>query len=183
MPTDSVDGVALYETEEELESALSLISKEISEATGGRETISRKIAAKVAVDPSFAGRLIAKRGSPEGFKEIALQSERQGTPKWAPAMTARLALDVARGLARWAAHGFGEVAEDVLEKRRAACLACPNLTEPGDHLFVRKTLGWTTEVCSLCSCAVEKKIRLPTETCPESDPDNPGLNRWGEDCR
>ena len=36
------------------------------------------------------------------------------------------------------------------------------------------------KVCNLCGCVVHKKIRLPTEACPDTHPVKSGLTRWDE---
>lgn len=45
------------------------------------------------------------------------------------------------------------VSDDLLSRRLAACEACPNLS--GDQ-------------CRLCTCFVDVKAMLATETCPDS---------------
>ncbi|MET7245355.1 hypothetical protein ABZT49_18555 [Methylobacterium sp. EM32] len=66
------------------------------------------------------------------------------------------------------------------ERRRRACLSCPELRAPGGHPIHRLAGASGSGVCGLCSCAVEKKVMLPTESCPAPAPDDPALDRWGE---
>ncbi|MGH1557543.1 hypothetical protein ACRAWD_06285 [Caulobacter segnis] len=69
--------------------------------------------------------------------------------------------------------------EAQVQKRKAACLACPELRPPGQHIVHRVLGAGQSAVCGLCACAVDKKTKLPTETCPAPSSD-PAVNRWGE---
>lgn len=87
-----------------------------------------------------------------------------------------------RALARWTASGFKTAPKEVVERRWAACLACPNLVERPDRVLYNgmTILAADSRVCSLCGCVAAAKVKLPTEACPAADPANPALTRWGE---
>lgn len=90
---------------------------------------------------------------------------------------------------KWGKAGFSTVDMETLERREDACLRCPHLTDPERTLqklmFGKKRsekVGSRTgkKVCELCGCAVSKKMRLPTESCPSQDPILVGMTRWHE---
>ncbi len=143
-------------------------------------------------DPSFANDLITCRGAPAFL--AALFDDRR-TRAYAPAAeaaptsTVALAGKAAQALARWAKSGFSTVDADVLARREAACLACPNLGEPDSLLQKMVPTGAVSDrvgsrlgrkVCKLCGCTAGKKIRLPTEACPSPHPTRAGVTRWDE---
>jgi hypothetical protein len=86
--------------------------------------------------------------------------------------------------ARWARQGFTRVEPEEFDRRYAACLACPHLTEPSDAA-VYKVAGPRTgddrRICDACGCFVVPKARRTSEHCPVADPSRPGLNRWGQE--
>jgi hypothetical protein len=94
-----------------------------------------------------------------------------------------------KSLYSWAQTGFRKVPWEILEKREAACLACPNLTEP-THILQKMSTSSTiknetgkragNKACKICGCAVKNKMKVATDTCPQEAPNNPGYNRWGE---
>jgi hypothetical protein len=133
---------------------------------------------RAAADPSFLDRLISLRGDTTAVQ--ALMATVSGSlPKWASPPTVVSMARLTAAMARWAAVGFKPVADTVLHTRVAACRRCPHLTEPG-AMLQKVIAGSGKTVCGLCSCAVEKKAMLPTETCPAPDSERPGYNRWGE---
>ena len=83
---------------------------------------------------------------------------------------------------RWGRAGF-ETSDDVTFQRRYnACRTCPNrMDAPGD-LSYRLVLAGSDDnsVCRACGCAVVRKARLASESCPEEHPTIPGMTRWEE---
>jgi hypothetical protein len=142
-------------------------------------------------DPAFAADLLTCRNAP-GFLAALFDDRR--TRAYAPAAAApqqsslALAAKAATALARWGKAGFSTVDEATLARRESACLACPNLGAPQSAVQrlaasaadgrVGRRLGDKT--CTLCGCIVAKKIRLPTESCPDAHPTRARLTRWGE---
>jgi hypothetical protein len=95
----------------------------------------------------------------------------------------------AKALMRWRKSGFKIVDAGTLVRRENACLACPNLQDT--ESVVRYIIAYSSQnekpgqrtgqkVCALCGCYAAKKMLLPTEACPATDPANPALTRWGE---
>lgn len=136
-----------------------------------------KVVERAMADPLFLNRLVMSRKDPAAVQAM-LELGAQPLPKWAVPATLQSMGRVASALARWAAIGFQPVDDTVLQTRISSCRRCPHITAPG-HMLV-KIVANTSQVCGLCSCAIEKKAILPTETCPAADPERPGYNRWNE---
>jgi hypothetical protein len=87
-------------------------------------------------------------------------------------------------MAKWARVGFTVTSEEVMQRRLAACQACPELRmPPGEQTLLYKLIGTPAiekTVCGLCGCNVFKKVRLTTESCPSLHPTKPGYSRWDE---
>jgi hypothetical protein len=144
-------------------------------------------------DPSYCSYLLTSRGAP-GFLEPLLNdpaNARYVPAEAAPAAhsNAALAGRAAKALVNWGRAGFSVADEATIERREAACLACPHLSEPATKLqkvlpakAVADRAGRRTgaKVCNQCGCQVAKKIRVPTEQCPADDPARAGVSRWGE---
>ncbi|MBG6212020.1 hypothetical protein IWQ49_006725 [Labrenzia sp. EL_126] len=89
----------------------------------------------------------------------------------------------ARALLKWGMAGLEHAKPWQIEKRLAACKNCSFLTSAPDDLIYRGAkvfAGKDAKICSSCRCLVNTKAALATEHCPERDPQNPGLSRWGE---
>lgn len=164
----------------ERERALAAFSRDLAAAISYPGDLPPEAAERAAADPLFLNRLVAERGTGEVVAGLVQGVVGRNPPKWAPPPSLTLIRSAAKALGRWAASGFGSVSEPVAQQRRAACLACPHLRAPGGHLIHKLAGAKDSTVCGLCSCAVDKKVRMPTETCPAPSDDSPGLNRWGE---
>jgi hypothetical protein len=127
-------------------------------------------------DDAYAHNLLASRRTPAMLQILLANPPRPRTagPRFS---SAELVGRAAIAMARWARTGFSVVDEATLKRRRDACLSCPNLSEAPDRLLYRLTPG---QICKLCGCKVQDKTRLPTEACPERDPERSELSRWGE---
>jgi hypothetical protein len=164
------------------ERALADISLALADAIGFEGSPPRALLERVAVDPAFLGRLIDERPTDIAASPLAVEAVAAGIPKWTLPPSAVVLESFARALIEWGRQGFKPVSETQALRRRAACLACDQLREPGMGALgiVHRLVGANSGVCGLCSCAVDRKIRLPTETCPAPSADDPSLSRWGE---
>ncbi|KVK96222.1 hypothetical protein [Burkholderia ubonensis] len=143
-------------------------------------------------DPSYAAALITSRNM-TGFLEPLLHDPRNAaydtTSKVANFTNTQLVARAAEAMVRWGKAGFSVADDETINRREAACVACPHLGEPNKTLQkllparpIRDETGHRTgnKVCTLCGCQVSKKVRLPTENCPGAHPTRPGLSRWLE---
>lgn len=160
------------------DAALAELAADISRALGVTP-LPAQVVERAAADSLYLHTLVGRRDDAEGLTDL-IAAGRGPLPKWAPPANATLIARAATALARWAAAGFGEVDAASRERRRAACRRCPHLTQPGSHLLLALSAGREGHVCGLCSCAVDHKTALPTESCPAPDPDDAKQTRWGE---
>jgi hypothetical protein len=145
-------------------------------------------------DPPFASDLITCRNTP-AFLEALFNDHRNnayGKPEVEKAKSptsAELIGKAASAFINWGKAGFSTVDMQTLERREDACLECPNLKDP-EHILQKivpskKAAGKTgsrtgKRVCALCGCNAAKKMRLPSEACPDKHPTLSGITRWGE---
>jgi hypothetical protein len=164
----------------------------LGEALGLENPVPMAVLRRAIDDPGFAADLITCRNTPAFL--AALFDDRR-TRAYAPAAEAKpastlaLAAKAAAALTRWGRAGFSIVDEATLARRERACLACPNLGEPRSLLQKLVPAGAADgrtgqhlggKICTLCGCIAGKKIRLPTEACPDAHPTRAGVTRWGE---
>lgn len=163
----------------------------LAASIGVTVTVPAEALAAALADESYYNLLFLHRESPEELEWLLANPPREGAP--VPGVPPRSSSAMIRSAVgaywRWGRAGFPQVALEVIERRENACLACPNFAEPTHALQKVATLGWSAEligrrtvgrVCSLCSCGIARKIRLPSAACPAADPASPGLTRWGD---
>jgi hypothetical protein len=153
------------------------LRREYAQLLGVEEPISEAVLWAMAEDPSYARRLFACRSAPQ---VMTLMLQNPPAPARAQS-AAELIATASTALARWAGAGFAVLAEDEIERRLDACLACPNLSAPRSVL--QKLAGLAAadgRVCGLCGCNVARKARMSTERCPGAAPDDASVNRWGQ---
>lgn len=159
---------------------------------GLEEKIPENAMRRAIDDTDFANDLITCRNAP-GFLEVLLNDPKnEAYAAEASAddkiSNANLIKNASKAFLRWGKAGFSVVDEKTLEARENACLACKNLQKPEKTLQkmvtskAKEQLGKRAAdcVCKLCGCSISKKIRLPSESCPDQHPDHKKLNRWGE---
>lgn len=166
----------------------------LAELLGLKDPVPERVLLAALEHNWYARRLFSTRDT---MHFQALLDNPPATANRAPARSAafsnaRLLAKAGTALARWGFSGFSTVPGEILAKREAACLACPNLAEPSSVLqritassAVSNVTGYRTgnKVCSACGCVVKNKMRLATETCPAEAPGTPGFNRWEEPLR
>ncbi len=143
-------------------------------------------------DADFANDLIISRNSP-GFLDVLINDPKN--TEYATRDDSNKEVDKAvllknatNAITRWAKAGFSVVDEQTLLRREDACLACKYLIKPVDVL--QKIVTSKPQeidgkraadcVCRICGCSISKKIRIPTESCPDKHSEISGINRWGE---
>lgn len=154
-----------------------------------------KVLLRAIEDPVFANDLIVSRNTP-GFLQPLFDDPKtaqfdtqkeENQPKGKT--NGQLLSKAAKAFVNWGKAGFTSVDEATLERRENACLSCPNLTAPEKTLqklvatkLDAERIGRRTgdKTCTLCGCNISRKIRLPSESCPDAHPAMAGMNRWGE---
>ncbi len=152
------------------------------------EPVSEEVLKAALLNENYARNLLLSKESPELLAHL-LQNpihERVGDKEHS---NVELIGKAAVALLKWSKTGFTMVNPVVLERRENACMACPNLREPKSALqkmipssALKNTIGHRTgkKACDLCGCNVAKKMRLPSEACPDLNPENNSETRWGE---
>jgi len=156
---------------------------EFARTLGMEQPVSVAVLEAALRDETYARNLLTSRRSPALLKHLLAHPPKPRQPESATPQfsNAELAKRAAAALLRWGAVGFSVVDKATLERRRAACLSCPHLTGPPDKLIYKLTLPNESDmICGLCGCNVRKKMKLPTESCPASNPEAHGMSRWGE---
>lgn len=164
----------------------------LGEVLGMDKPVPMQVLLRAVDDPVFANDLITSRGAP-GFLSALFDDRRTRAYTSAveenQATSLALAGKAASALMRWGKAGFSTVDEAVLERRETACVNCPNLADPKNVLQKLLPSAETANkpgsrlggsICSLCGCIAGKKIRLPTESCPDAHPVASGVTRWSE---
>ncbi len=75
------------------------------------------------------------------------------------------------------------VPEETYRRRLAACHACEHYVPVSDdilHLIGRRVLH-EERMCARCGCFMGLKARFARSHCPEPNPHNDRLDRWGEE--
>lgn len=168
------------EIEDDKAKALAAYANALAKVLKIEDTIPAAVAQRAAFDPIFLRRLLAEQSTSMATSRVATEALAGGLPPWATAPTMALLISATHALARWAMTGFRSVPAEHVRQRLEACFACPALQTQGRRgVSARLALG-SPAVCGLCHCAVAKKARLPTETCPMPLAEDPAVNRWGE---
>lgn len=97
--------------------------------------------------------------------------------------TGKVVKKAAAALLKWGAEGLHPSEPWLIESRLAACNACDKQVPAPETLIYRGAkvvVGQDAKICATCHCLTNTKAAIPTEKCPEKDPDNPELSRWGE---
>lgn len=138
---------------------------------------------EAAVENStYATNLLVCRRQPELLDLLLSKPPKRRANAEIP--TAELVRKGVEALWKWGRAGFSVVDETVLQRRLAACEACPHLSAPpdGQRLLyaLAGAMGEHKPVCQLCGCIVTRKARLGSEACPDPHPATPEMSRWGE---
>lgn len=170
------------------ESTLEEQCSRFSDILGLAQPVSEAVLTAALLNESYARNLLLSKDSPQMLEQLLKNPGKTGVgAKGFSNMELIGKAGVA--LARWAKTGFTMVNADILERRESACLHCPHLRAPKSllqkHMLsssLNEKVGHRTgkQVCDLCGCNVSNKIRLPSEACPDIDPDHLEQTRWGE---
>jgi hypothetical protein len=139
---------------------------------------------RALADPRFALALAGARNLP-GMRDALLAGALAVPPAAAapPRGAARTAAKAAGAVLKWGMDGLRPAAPWVIERRLAACAACPNQAPAPETLVyrgARVVAGKDARICTLCGCLTNTKAAISTELCPGRDPADPARSRWGE---
>lgn len=158
------------------------------------EPVVAEVLERARSDDRYAGYLLRSRGHPELLDMLLAAASGPAAgrsppsadaPPSAELSNAELLKKAGGAVLKWASGGFQRLDPTILERRLAACAACPHLREPPDRLLYKVALSPRSDqrVCGACGCTASRKASLPGEACPVEDPDRPGRTRWREPLR
>jgi hypothetical protein len=128
-------------------------------------------------DESYASGLLDSRRDPAMLQRLLASPPALPQDDAKPPSAFLLARRATFALARWARTGFATVDTVQLERRQAACRACPHREAPAvERDAPRTTVAQALGSCGLCGCPLARKTRMASERCPDTHT----LNRWGE---
>jgi hypothetical protein len=165
---------------------------EFAEILGLNEPVSSEVLQAATEDETYAHNLLVCRKEPAFLNYLLANPPKlRSSPELLPQDKTNLELisKASHTLLKWAQTGFSVVDDETLERRENACLACPHLSEPQKLVQkiipskeINQKIGQRTgkKVCNLCGCNVSKKIRIPSESCPDKHPTQAAMTRWGE---
>jgi len=139
-------------------------------------------ARKALDDPLFARALWAARKFPDLRDRLLQQPAAMRVNAAAPSSAATVKKAVG-GLLKWGMEGLKPAPPWVIERRLAACNSCTFQAPAPETLVYRGAkvvVGKDARICTSCNCLTNTKAAISTERCPERDPENPELSRWGE---
>lgn len=140
---------------------------------------------RAANEPEFRDRLFAHAHDLPGLEPLLAMAGKDGEPADHGARqpsTSQLVGAALKAFWSWAGTGFGIVPGDIYRRRISACRACPFYGQRSHSTAYAIASLWAddTRVCSLCGCVMSAKARLPKQSCPSRDPEDPARSRWGE---
>lgn len=159
---------------------------------GVQPALSEDVVRAYAYDPLYANHLWTARKAPAFLNALlaappAIEREPDEPSE----------VEIIRGaigaLLRWSKDGFKTASEETYAERMAICGACPNLDAPSSRLqhiaarvmapapaSLHEGASQEKTMCRLCGCVMASKARMQSAVCPDRDPDNPQLSRWGQ---
>lgn len=162
--------------------ALQQLCEEMGQMLQLDEPVSSTVLQAAVKDEVYARNLLTARGNAPLLKILMAKAQTPPTTSGPRSFsTLNLAGKAAAALLRWGKTGFSVTDSSTRSLRLQACLSCPNLTEAPDQLAYKlMPESMTNGVCKLCGCSIKAKVRLPSERCPDRDPNNPEKTRWGQ---
>jgi len=139
-------------------------------------------ARKALDDPLFARALWAARKFPDLRDRLLHQPAEMRVTAPAPS-NAAIVTKAVGSLLKWGMEGMKPASPWIIERRLAACNGCVFQAPAPETLIYRGARVAVREdarICTSCNCLTNTKAVISTEHCPERDPENPELSRWGE---
>ena len=168
------------ENQHGVESSEAQLRKEISSSLGLEPSaITGSVLKKVATDPLYLHHLNTCRGDADFLSLLLKEGNQTETDTVEEHTNVELLKSLVYTMTKWAKSGFEKVSEEILKKRLDTCASCPNADSVSPDKFLYRVLGSRNrdiKICKLCGCAISKKARLATETCPDETYGSHG--RW-----
>lgn len=178
-------GTLSGEAEASLQSSLSDLTFEQQCEQFGRilmldGPVSNIVMQAAIANPTYANNLLICRREPNLLQHLLSHPPKPKDELSVSELLSKGAL----ALMNWARAGFTVVDDEVYRRRLEACQQCPELKTPAESKRLLYELvgvkGSDKAMCALCGCAVKRKARLTTESCPAAHPLMAGHTRWAE---
>ncbi len=133
-------------------------------------------------EPLYARALLALRKMP-ALRDQFLADPCEIRLSAAAPSSAAVVKQAAGSLLKWGMEGLKPAEPWVIERRIAACNSCKfQAPAPNTVIYrgVKVVVGKDAKICVSCNCLTNTKAAISTEHCPEKDPEDPGLSRWGD---
>ncbi|WP_172332674.1 hypothetical protein [Mangrovicoccus sp. HB161399] len=157
---------------------LSTASELLRKHLGLETALSPSVTRRALEDPVFAKALYATRKLPGVMKKLTASAEQAARPS-SMAVTAK----AAAGVLKWGMEGLEHAKPWDITRRLGACRSCPFEAPTPDMLVYRGAkvvVGKDAKICTSCHCLTNTKAAMARERCPEKDPNDPRVSRWGE---
>lgn len=137
-------------------------------------------------DQSYAHNLLTCRKEPVFLKHLLASPPKVPAAQRVETLDEVSQLELIKKMSEaiwgWAKVGFTRIEDQIFQRRVSACMQCPNMIDAPDILSYRMATirASNNKICRPCGCLISKKTRIPSESCPDADPQNPALTRWGD---
>jgi hypothetical protein len=133
-------------------------------------------------DPLYARALWSSRKLPELRSQLVAAAVAEAE-RARPPSSGVLAAKAAGSVLKWGMEGLRHAEPWRIQRRLAACARCEFRAPAPNTLIYRGAkvvAGKDAKICTACHCLINTKAALATERCPERDPSDPSVSRWGE---
>jgi hypothetical protein len=135
--------------------------------------VSEAVHRRAMADPDYASDLLACKDTPV-FRDFLLGEEPPAPSHGSLALIG----GAAASTVKWAVSGFANVDDETYRRRLDTCAACKHQKiRPQQAVYA--LAGTEEKICGLCGCLLRTKARQAHARCPDTDPANPGHDRWG----
>ncbi|WP_139487951.1 hypothetical protein [Brevibacillus dissolubilis] len=170
----------------EMEGTVAEKCMELAEILELTEPVSEEVLYAAIYDSNYARNLLNCRKQPVFLQHLlanppAVPAEKKVEKLDASSQVA-LVQKMGEALWNWGKVGFTRVDDETNQKRLAACMSCPNLSDPPEALIYKMAAvaASNKQICTECGCLISRKTRLPSESCPSPHPTEPDVTRWGD---
>lgn len=133
-----------------------------------------KVIEKAAIDPLFLHHLISCKSDSFMLTILFKECESITDSLSSQLSNSELLKGAISSTIKWLSSGARFVSTEEYEERINTCMECPNKSSPSTSPLY--ALLNTRYICGLCGCDIERKAKLTTESCPDSDYSSGG--RW-----
>lgn len=133
-----------------------------------------KVTEKAAIDPLFLHHLISCKSEKIMLSILYKECDSNTEPLSNLFSNSDLLKSAVSSTIKWLSSGARFVSQEEYEDRINICMDCPNKSSPpSSPLYAILNSRY---ICGLCGCDIERKAKLTTEACPDTQHHEGG--RW-----